>query len=89
MQDGRMAIKNERPSMRSHGLLTAGAVSVALAAICCATPLLVVALGAIGLAAWMVKADDVALALLLLGLVLVGFGLYRRRAGTRLHSGTP
>ena len=50
-----------------------------LAAICCATPLLAVMLGAVGLAGWLAKADYVVLPALILSLGLIGFGLYRRR----------
>ena len=62
---------------------------MALAAICCATPLLIVLFGAIGLTAWVAKADYVVIAMLILGVALIGFGLYGRQAGTRLHSDTP
>jgi mercuric ion transport protein len=35
--------------MRDRGLITTGIVGAAVAAVCCATPLLVVAFGAVGL----------------------------------------
>jgi hypothetical protein len=49
----------------------------------CMTPLLVVVLGAVGLTAWLAKADYVLIPALILCLALVAFGLYRRR----LHHG--
>ena len=64
--------------MRDRTLITTGALGAALAAICCATPLLAVVLGAAGLAGWLAKADYVVIPALILCLALVGFGLYRR-----------
>jgi mercuric ion transport protein len=66
--------------MNDRALITTGAVGAALAMICCATPLLAVVLGGIGLTAWLAKADYVVMPALLLGVVLVGFGLYRRQS---------
>ncbi len=68
--------------MNDRSLVAAGGVAAVLAAICCTTPLLAVVLGAIGLTAWIAKADYVILPVLLLGVALVGFGLYRRQSGT-------
>jgi mercuric ion transport protein len=68
--------------MKDRSLIATGGVAAVLAAICCATPLLAVVLGAIGLTAWIAKADYVVLPVLLLGVVLVGFGLYRRQSAT-------
>jgi len=69
--------------LNDRSLITAGAVGAALAAICCATPLLAVVLGGIGLTAWLAKADYVALAVLILALGLMGLGLYRRSTKAR------
>ena len=63
-------------------LIATGGVAAFLALICCATPLLAVVLGAIGLTAWIAKADYVVLPVLILGVALAGFGLYRRQFGT-------
>ncbi len=68
--------------MNDRSLIAAGGIAAVLAAICCATPILAVVLGAIGLTAWIAKADFVVLPVLLLGVVLVGFGLYRRQSAT-------
>jgi mercuric ion transport protein len=43
--------------MNDRTLITTGVVGGTLAAICCATPLLAVVLGAAGLTAWLCKAD--------------------------------
>jgi mercuric ion transport protein len=66
--------------LRDRTLITTGAVGAVLAAICCATPLLSVVLGAVGLAGWLAKADYVVIPALILCLGLIGFGLYRRRS---------
>jgi mercuric ion transport protein len=62
-----------------RSLITTGAIGAILAAICCATPLLAVVLGGIGLTAWLAKADYVVMPVLFLGVALVGLGFYRRQ----------
>jgi mercuric ion transport protein len=64
--------------MTDRSLIATGAIGAVLTAICCATPLLAVALGSIGLTAWLAKADYVVMTVMFLGVALVGFGLYRR-----------
>jgi mercuric ion transport protein len=59
-------------------LITTGAIGAALAAICCATPLLAALAGAIGLTGWLALGDYVVILALLICLGLLGFGLYRR-----------
>jgi mercuric ion transport protein len=44
--------------MTDRSLITTGAIGAALAAICCATPLLAVVLGGIGLSAWLATEGD-------------------------------
>jgi len=66
-----------------RGLITTGSIGAAVAAICCATPLLVVVFGALGLTTWLAKADYVVIPALLICLTLVGVGLYRRHAAAR------
>src|SRR5262249_48379835 len=75
------------PAMRDRTLITTGAIGAVLAAICCMTPLLVVVFGAVGLTAWLAKADYVLIPALILCLALVAFGLYRGRLhnGRRMH----
>jgi mercuric ion transport protein len=74
-----------RLRMNDRALITAGAIGAIVAAICCATPLLAVVLGSIGLTAWLAKADYAVMPVLFLGVVLVGFGLYRRYAAATCH----
>ena len=69
--------------MSDRTLITTGAIGGTLAAICCATPLLAIGLGALGLTAWLSKADYVLIPALLICLGLVGFGLYRRRTAAQ------
>ena len=64
--------------MNDRSLITTGAIGATLAAICCATPLLAVVLGGVGLTAWLAHADYVVMPVLFLGVALVGLGLYRR-----------
>jgi mercuric ion transport protein len=68
--------------MNDRSLITTGAIGAALAAICCATPILAVVLGGLGLSAWLAKADYIVMPVLLLGVALVGLGLYRRHVST-------
>jgi mercuric ion transport protein len=65
--------------MQDRALITTGVVGSIVAAICCATPLLAVAFGALGLTAWLAKADYVLIPALIICLGLIGVGLYRRR----------
>jgi mercuric ion transport protein len=63
--------------MKDRALITTGAIGGILAAICCATPILALALGAVGLGAWLAKADYVLIPALVLCLALLALGLYR------------
>ena len=65
--------------MRDRSFIMTGAVGAVVAALCCATPLLALVFGAVGVTAWLAKADYVLIPALLLCLGLIGFGLYRRR----------
>ena len=65
--------------MRDRAFITTGVVGGALATICCATPLLAVVFGAVGLTAWLAKADYVLIPALIICLGLIGVGLYHRR----------
>ena len=65
--------------MSDRTLITTGLVGGLIAAICCATPLLAVVFGAVGLTAWLANADYVLIPALIICLALIGFGFYRRR----------
>ncbi len=65
--------------MDDRTLLRTGVVGSFVAALCCATPLLAVALGVFGLSAWLAWADYVLLPLLALCLALVALALWRMR----------
>jgi mercuric ion transport protein len=69
-------------AMKDRNLIAAGVVAV-IAAVCCAAPLLVTAIGAVGLAAWLANAGNVLVPALILGVGLIGFGLYRRQRRER------
>ena len=68
--------------MNHRSLITTGAIGAALGAICCATPLLAVILGGVGLSAWLAKADYIVMPVLLLGVAVLSFGLYRQHTST-------
>ena len=65
--------------MSDRGLVTTGVIGTLIAAICCATPLLALVFGSVGVAAWVTKADYVLIPALLICLGLIALGLYRRR----------
>ncbi len=65
--------------MNDKNLLRTGIVGSAIVALCCVTPVLVIALGALGLAAMVGWLDLVLFPLLAGFLGLTGSALYRRR----------
>jgi len=65
--------------MKDATLIRTGAVGAVIAAVCCATPVLVIALGAVGLAAVAAYLDYVLLPALAVCLGLIGYGLHLRR----------
>ncbi|WP_160119809.1 mercury resistance system transport protein MerF [Rhodovarius lipocyclicus] len=65
--------------MNDRTLIRTGAIGAGLAAICCATPILAIVLGAAGLSAWAAGADSVLIPILLACLALVAIGLVRRQ----------
>lgn len=71
-----MAAPGQRMADR---LLVLGLAGSVVTAVCCFTPVLVLLLGALGLAAWSGYLDYVLLPLLALFLLLVGVALVRRR----------
>ena len=67
--------------MRDRNLIAAGVAAVA--AICCAAPVVVAAIGAVGLTAWLAKAGHVLLPALILCAGFAGFALYRKQRRER------
>ncbi len=65
--------------MKDATILKTGISGSLIAAICCATPVLVIALGAVGLSAWLAWIDYVLLPALAIFLGLTGYGLWRRQ----------
>ena len=65
--------------MNDRTLIRTGTIGAIIAAVCCATPVLVVLLGAVGLSAVTGYLDYVLLPALALCLALIGYGFYRRR----------
>lgn len=65
--------------MNDSSLIKTGVVGAVIAAICCATPILVIALGAVGLSALTGYLDAVLLPALALSIALVGYGFYKKR----------
>lgn len=64
--------------MKDATIVKTGVVGSVIAAICCFTPVLVIALGAIGLSAWLSWIDYVLLPALALFLGITAYGLWRR-----------
>jgi mercuric ion transport protein len=65
--------------MKDTALVKTGIAGSLIAAICCFTPVLALALGAAGLTAWLARLDYVLLPALAVFVALTGFGLWRRR----------
>lgn len=64
--------------MKDATILKTGVIGTVVAAICCATPVLVIALGAIGLSAWIGWLDYVLLPSLAIFMGIIAYGLWRR-----------
>jgi mercuric ion transport protein len=72
-------IGKEVNAMDDKKVLWTGAIGAVIAAISCATPMLVIVLGAVGLTASVAYLDYVLLPALAVCLALVGYGFYMRR----------
>lgn len=64
--------------MSNNALLATGIVGSVIAALCCFTPVLVVAFGLLGLSTWLGYADYVLLPALAFFLGLTAYAVYRR-----------
>ncbi|MAB14817.1 mercury resistance system transport protein MerF [Parvibaculum sp.] len=65
--------------MKDTTILKTGIAGSNIAAICCSTPVLVIALGALGLSAWLGWVDYVLIPALVLFLTITAYGLWRRQ----------
>lgn len=65
--------------MNNRTLVKTGIIGSVIAALCCFTPVLVVALGTVGLAAWIGWLDYVLLPALASFIGLTGYAYYRQR----------
>ncbi len=65
--------------MKDKTLLRTGIIGTVIAAVCCFTPVLVIAFGVAGLSAWLGYADYVLLPALAFFMGLTAYALYRRR----------
>ena len=63
--------------MKTYGVLKTGIIGTVLMIICCFTPVLVIALGVVGLSAWLGWIDFVLLPGLAVFLCIMGYGLWR------------
>ena len=68
--------------MSERNLIPAG-VAAAILAVCCAAPLLVAVIVAVGLGAWVAKLANVLVPVLILSVGLIGFALYRKQRRER------
>lgn len=66
-------------SLDDRKVLATGVIGTVVAAVCCFTPVLVVGLGAAGLAAWLGWIDYVLLPALAVFLGITAYGFYLRR----------
>ena len=76
--------------MTGRGLFGIGVVGSLLAAVCCATPLLAIVLGALGLSAWLGWSDYILMPARRVFLAITVYGLMRsRQAATPGCCGVP
>ena len=66
--------------MADDKLLRTGVIGVLLTALCCFTPTLVVALGAVGLASWAGVLDFVLFPLMAQFFAMIGYAIFRRHS---------
>lgn len=66
--------------MADTKLLTTGIIGAVVTVLCCFTPVLVVALSALGLGALTGLLDPVLFGLLAIFLIMIGYALWRRKA---------
>ena len=72
--------------MKDATLVKTGVAGSLFAGLCCVTPVLVFALGAVGLSAWLAWADYVLIPAFLLFLGLAVYGFRRQRSACRVST---
>lgn len=65
--------------MKDSTILRTGVIGAVIAALCCFTPILVIALAGVGLSAWLGWVDYVLFPMLGAFLALTAYGLWHRR----------
>jgi len=69
-------------AFKDKKLLKTGIIGAGITAVCCLTPILVIAFGALGLSAWVGGLDYVLFPLLALFVLMIAYALYSRRKTT-------
>ncbi len=69
--------------MDASKLFRVGILGTIVAAVCCATPVLALVFGALGLSAWLASADYVLIPALVIFVGLTVYAAYRMRQGRR------
>ena len=69
--------------MKNDHLLGTGLIGTGVAAVCCFTPVLAIALGAVGLSAWLGWLDYVLIPALLVFAGITGYALIARQRARR------
>ena len=67
--------------MKDRTILRTGVAGTVITAICCFTPVLVIALGGVGLSAWLGWLDYVLFPAMVVFLALTAYGLWVRQRG--------
>jgi mercuric ion transport protein len=79
MQATRQSSRRKADEVKDRTILNTGIAGVVIAAICCFTPVLVIALGAVGLSAWLGGLDYVLFPAMAAFMALTVYGLWRRQ----------
>ncbi len=75
--------------MKDTSILKTGMIGTAAAMVCCFTPVLVIALGAVGLSAWLGWLDYVLFPALAMFLAMIAYGFYLRRKNAAAACSAP
>ncbi len=69
-------------ALKVRTLLKTGIIGAGITPVCCLTPILVIAFGAVGLSAWVSGLDYVLFSLLTLFVLMIAYALCSRRKTT-------